>query len=97
VHEQTITFPLRSGPHAGFVINTPGIYGKRKLDEDMAHNLFLQGKLPKIGTYFKTIEEAEQAAVARSKLFTPNEKIDPNAVQQLLQDDFLKTIHWPYR
>jgi hypothetical protein len=85
MHEQSITFQLQHGPHQGKWVNTPGIYNGKKIDEDTAHGLVLEGKLPLLGGIYNTLPEADMAAQIRSTLFGPEETINYDKLQPLFQ------------
>jgi hypothetical protein len=94
MHEQSITFPIRSGPLKDKWVNVPGIYNGQEIDEDIGHTLFLQGKLKPLGGYYNTVQEAEKAAISRSKMFDKDDNLlFPNGAIA----DIVKTFHWPYR
>ena len=70
MHEQSITFQLRAGPDKGKWVNTPGIYRGKPIDEDLAHKLHLEGKIPALGgKYFDSVNAAVGTAKKRSKSY----------------------------
>lgn len=92
MHEQSITFQLRSGEHKGKWVNTPGIYQNKPINPNVAEQLFYSGKIPPLGGLYPTVKEATSAAQIRSLLFGPDETLNYDKLQPLFED-VIRSMH----
>jgi hypothetical protein len=92
MHEQSITFQLRAGPNKGKWVNTPGVYNGQPIDEDVAHDLLLGGKISPLGGLYRNSKEADMAAQIRSTLFNPDETLQYDKLQPYFQQ-LINSLH----
>ena len=83
MHEQSITFQLRSGDNKGKWVNTPGIHKGKKISEDQAHSMHLKGDLPALGgAYYDSVDTAVDAARTRSNMLGIQDLLDLQKPQE---------------